>query len=159
MSCFDSCDWILIVNRDSIAQWLASTAKKHGYIAGKGKGAVKPIAQGRPTYTVALKEWVALAEFIAGKTPPVLVPVKIVTLLDTTITRRQTYSDDVFDILGDSTEERQPDDKHMCFLNVLKKSTQCPREEFTTGARCTSDAKDDNGDRQSLRTPRLGGAF
>jgi hypothetical protein len=109
--------------RDSIAQWLASTAKKHGYVSSKGKGGAKTASasQGRATYTIAIKEWVALAEFIVGKTPAVIVPVKLATLLDATISLRQSYSGEVSDVLDDSSEKRDSDDKHAFFLKVLKK--------------------------------------
>jgi hypothetical protein len=114
---------MLTLARDLIAQWLASTAKKHGYVPSKGKGAAKvpKAAQGRQTYTVALKEWVALAEFIAGMTPPIFVPNKLTTLLDTTISLRQSYAEDVSEMLADSGEKRKADDQHTFFLNVLKR--------------------------------------
>jgi hypothetical protein len=114
---------MLTLARDLIAQWLASTAKKHGYVPSKGKGAAKvpKAAQGRQTYTVALKEWVALAEFIAGMTPPIFVPNKLATLLDTTISLRHSYSEDVSEMLADSGEKPKADDQHTFFLNVLKR--------------------------------------
>ncbi|KAH7071504.1 hypothetical protein BKA63DRAFT_555425 [Paraphoma chrysanthemicola] len=76
---------------------------------------------GRPTYTVATKEWIALADFIAGKVLPVTVPVKLASLLELTITLRQSYSNDVSNILDDTAEKRKSDDSHRFFLDILKK--------------------------------------
>ncbi|KAH7396155.1 hypothetical protein BKA66DRAFT_438117 [Pyrenochaeta sp. MPI-SDFR-AT-0127] len=109
---------------DSIAQWLASTAKAHGYVSSKTKNAKKEgnRSQGRPTYTLAIKEWTALAEFIAKITdPPVQIPQKLADLLDATISLRQSYSTDLSDTLDDSAEKKDSDDRHTYFLNVLKK--------------------------------------
>ncbi|KAF1918794.1 hypothetical protein BDU57DRAFT_535853 [Ampelomyces quisqualis] len=106
---------------DSIAEWLASTAKRHGYVPAKSKGAAKANAgaTGRPTYTVALKDWTVLAEFIAGKNPPIFVPVKLAALLDATISLRQIYSNNISNILEDSVGKQISDDKHAFFLRVL----------------------------------------
>jgi hypothetical protein len=56
-----------------------------------------------------------------GTTPTILVPPKLATLLDATISLRQSYSDDVSDVLDDSNEKRDSNDKHAFFLQVLKK--------------------------------------
>lgn len=102
---------------------MAYTAQQHGYVASKGKkkGSAGNAAKGQPTYTVAIKDWTVLAEYIAGQEPPINVPVKLATLLDTTISLRQIYSDDVSEVLEDSAVKRESDDKHAHFLNVLKK--------------------------------------
>ncbi|PVH92655.1 hypothetical protein DM02DRAFT_677365 [Periconia macrospinosa] len=67
---------------DSIAQWLASTARNRGYVSPKarrsGKPGKAPQAPGCPTYTVAIKERTAMAEFIAGLSDPTInVPEKL----------------------------------------------------------------------------------
>lgn len=114
---------LLTVFSDSIAQWLASTAKTRGYVSPKSKKSNKnaKAAQGRPTYTVAIKEWTAMAEFIAGLTDPTVdVPEKLATLLDVTIGLRQSYSNDISDILADSDVKKNSDDRHTFFLGVLK---------------------------------------
>jgi hypothetical protein len=102
---------------------LASTAKKHGYTSPKGKNTSKPKAsvQGRPTYTVATKEWAILADFIAGKTPPIDVPIRLATLLNLTIDLRQSFSEKVSETLEDSIAKRDSDVKHDYFLSILKK--------------------------------------
>jgi hypothetical protein len=61
------------------------------------------------------------------------VPVKLATLLDTTISLRQIYSDDVSEVLEDSAVKRDSDDKHAFFLGVLKEvqhiiRSRLPRE-------------------------------
>ncbi|KAH7079749.1 hypothetical protein FB567DRAFT_582436 [Paraphoma chrysanthemicola] len=110
-------------HRDSIAQWLASTARKNGYAPAKGKAPQKPGVEGsgRPTYTVATKERIALAEFITGKEPPITVPIKLATLLDLTISLRQSHSMEVSNILDDTAEKRNSDDSHTFFLDILNR--------------------------------------
>ncbi|KAF1934511.1 hypothetical protein EJ02DRAFT_492701 [Clathrospora elynae] len=107
-----------------IAQWLATTARKHGYVSPKVKNTSKigNIPQGRPTYTLASKEWTKLAEFIARLTDlPVDVPLKIATLLDTTISLRQSFSNDLSNVLNDSDAKQDSDATHGFFLGILKK--------------------------------------
>ncbi|KAF3054003.1 hypothetical protein E8E11_006452 [Didymella keratinophila] len=107
---------------DSIAQWLATTAKARGYISPKSKGSGKSAKapQGRPTYTILAKEWTPMAEFIAALVnPPVIIPSKLAALLDITILLRQSYSEDVTEILADSPDQ-DSNDRHAFFLVILK---------------------------------------
>jgi hypothetical protein len=113
-----------ISDRDSIAQWLASTARKHDYVSPRSRNARESggTSQGRPTYTVAIKEWTTLAEFIAGLTdPPVNVPGQLAMLLDTTISLRESYSNSTSDFHEDSNAKQESDSSHAFFLGVLKK--------------------------------------
>lgn len=48
------------------------------------------------------------------------VPVKLATLLDMTISLRQSYSEDLSDVLDDTAAKRDSDTKHTFFLSVLK---------------------------------------
>lgn len=60
--------------------------------------------------------------FIARLTDPrVEVPVKLVTLLDTTIGLRESYSSDLSNILDDTDSKRDSEVSHASFLDVLKK--------------------------------------
>ncbi|KAH6639064.1 hypothetical protein C7974DRAFT_304256 [Boeremia exigua] len=108
---------VLINNRDAIAQWLATTAKSRGYLSSKAKGSGKT---GRPTYTIPTKEWTPMAEFIAALVdPPVRVPHKLAMLLDVTIQLRQSYSEDITDILAENAD-KDSNDRHAFFLATLK---------------------------------------
>jgi hypothetical protein len=79
------------------------------------------ISQTRATYTIAIKEWTALATFIAELTEPLIeVPIKIAALLDTTISLRQSYSNNVSNILDDTGSKRNSDASHKFFLEVLR---------------------------------------
>ena len=83
---------LLTFDRDLIAQWLASTARKHGYVSPNMSNArdSEGTFQGRLPYTVPIKEWTTLADFIAGLIdPPVIVPGQLAILLDTTISLRE----------------------------------------------------------------------
>lgn len=85
---------------DTIASWLATTAKRFGYVSetrskssrkkGKARAAdTQSTSQGRPTYTIAIKDFTILAKFIAAKDEPhIQVPPKFATLLDRAIATR-----------------------------------------------------------------------
>ncbi|KAH4204566.1 hypothetical protein HBI81_215390 [Parastagonospora nodorum] len=108
---------------DQIVQWLASTAKKHGYVASKGIGAIKapnPYV-GPQTYTVALKEWLILGEFVAKQAPPIIVPAKLADIIEVSIRIRQTYKENIPEDPGDSGEERMAQSQNTLFLNMLRK--------------------------------------
>ena len=129
---------------DSIAQWLASTAKSRGYVSPKAKNSNKgsKAISGRPTYTVALKEWTALAEYIVGLTdPPVAVPKKLAALLDATIVLRESYSADLSDILDDTADKRRSDDRHSFFLEVLEKVRKALASRIPSSHASTKKAK------------------
>lgn len=112
------------MHSDSIAQWLASTARRLGYISSKAKNSKKQAkaSKGQHTYTIAIKDWTVLAEHIAGQDdPPINVPRKLAALLDATIALRQSYSGVVSDAFEDTTARRDSDDRHAFFVSVLKK--------------------------------------
>jgi hypothetical protein len=107
---------------NSIAQWLTTTAKARGYSSPKSKGVGKSAKapQGKQTYTIPVKEWMPMASFIAGLIePPVIVPVELATLLDITISLRQSFSEDSTKFLGDSFDQ-DSSDRHAFFLDILK---------------------------------------
>jgi Na+/H+ antiporter NhaD/arsenite permease-like protein len=61
-----------------------------------------------------------MAEFIAALVdPPVTIPTKLAALLDTTILLRQSFSDDVTEILAD-TADKASTHRHAFFLGILK---------------------------------------
>jgi hypothetical protein len=89
-----------------------------------------------------LKEWTALAEFIASLTdPPVDVPAKLGILLDATISLRQSYSGDVTELLEDSAGKRASDNRHTFFLNVLRKVRDTLAPRFPRGGASTKKPK------------------
>jgi hypothetical protein len=112
----------LTAHSDSIAQWLATTAKARGYSSQKSKGSSKSAkaSQGKQTYTIPIKEWTPMAAFIAGLIdPPVTVPIELAALLDTTISLRQSYSEDITESLEDSPDQDSKN-RHAFFLDILK---------------------------------------
>ncbi|KAJ8108349.1 hypothetical protein OPT61_g8231 [Boeremia exigua] len=109
-------------NTDSIAQWLATTAKNRGYVSSKAKKSSKntKTPHGRPTYTIPIREWTPMAEFIVALTdPPVDVPEKLAILLDLTIHLRQSYSEGITNVLADNVDE-DSQRRHDFFLAILK---------------------------------------
>jgi hypothetical protein len=110
---------------DSIASWLATTARECGYVSlskskgPKNKGKTPPVRQ---TYTIPIKDFTTLAEFVATRTePPVDVPPKFASLLDRAIAARQWYSGAISPYLPDDDKKLESDDKHAFFLSVLQK--------------------------------------
>ena len=62
-----------------------------------------------------------MAEFIAALIdPPVEVPRQLAALLDLTILLRQSYSDDLNDILADTRDKKNSNERHAFFLGILK---------------------------------------
>ncbi|KAF2733386.1 hypothetical protein EJ04DRAFT_513260 [Polyplosphaeria fusca] len=121
---------------DTIAGWLATTAKRLGYVSesvsetkpktarlkGKARKTAKDTStQGRPTYTIQIKDFTALAGYIAEyKTPPVQVPPKLAALLDRTIATREWFSNEINPDLTEDQDKLQSDDRHSYFLGTLK---------------------------------------
>jgi hypothetical protein len=120
---------------DAIAGWLATTAKRFGYVSTtkskstrkKGKerkatGTTAQQAHGRPSYTVAIKDFTVLAEFIAGKKDPeIKVPPKLAALLDRTITARRWFSSNLAAYLKDDQQKQESDNRHVFFLGILER--------------------------------------
>ncbi|KAF2703036.1 hypothetical protein K504DRAFT_452005 [Pleomassaria siparia CBS 279.74] len=132
---------------DSIANWLATTAEKIGYVSEarskkakrKAKAKAKPsgdgtqsqpLPQGRQTYTIAIKDFTILAEYIAAK-DEVEVPPKLAALLDRTISLRQSYSATISSSgVDEDPEKSESDDRHAFFLGVLKKVQNLLRPRY-----------------------------
>ncbi|KAH7079740.1 hypothetical protein FB567DRAFT_607183 [Paraphoma chrysanthemicola] len=118
---------------DNVASWLATTAKRLGFEPASGSGSKKrkkaksnsskasPLQSGRKTYTVPIKDFTVLAEYLARQDdPPVKVPVKFGALLDRAISTRESYSSGISRHLPPDVEKQQSDDRHMFFLDILK---------------------------------------
>lgn len=134
---------------NAVASWLASTARSCGYssdllgggssqatgpekskrLKGKARKEAKAAAlksQGssssspRPDYTIAVKDFVPLAEFVAAsKKPIVSVPLAFANTLDRVIATRSGFGGRLAE-LGNSTDALA-DSKHSYFVRVLKK--------------------------------------
>lgn len=140
---------------DSIASYLATTAKRYGYVSeSKSKSAKKrakarntagPAAsdasqsnvsgsQGRRTYTIAIKDFTVFAEFVAAQNdPPVQVSAKFASLLDRAIATREWFAGAVSPHLPDDAQKLESDDRHAFFLGVLKKVRNVLAPRFAQG--------------------------
>ncbi|KAI4088065.1 MAG: hypothetical protein LQ344_006327 [Seirophora lacunosa] len=149
---------------DIVATWLAVKAKQHGYpvdiedpskpsstskrLKGKARKEAKEAqaqvgtsraaaaSSTKPKYTVKIKDFVSLAEFIAGCTNPVIqVPNAFATALDQAIKLRAQHNDR-------SRESRSEDDKesriaadatHSYFLGILERVHEILRSRMPAG--------------------------
>ncbi|KAH0015567.1 hypothetical protein KCU78_g8147, partial [Aureobasidium melanogenum] len=141
---------------DSVAAWLASMAKQCGYpldllttpggdlpsqkgseLKGKARklaktatstngGSSESARSGSTTYTIAIKDFIPLAEHIvAYQTPPVKVPSAFVRSLDRAIALRQKHNSWFKDV-GRSSEG----DGHTFFLGVLEQVRETLRSRM-----------------------------
>jgi hypothetical protein len=102
---------------DAVASWLAATARAHGYPAdlltnaipsqqrqgGRLKGKARKTQQkpekksAKFKYTVAIKDCVPLAEWIASRQPPVKVPASFASVINRVIAVRSNFADRIAD--------------------------------------------------------------
>ncbi|KAJ4129856.1 hypothetical protein NW768_006826 [Fusarium equiseti] len=140
---------------DSVAAWLASTAKKCGYKAdqlsssgakagpGRLKGKARKdakkqqqapqVAPSAPKYIIAIKDFIPLAEHILSSTKPVIkVPAAFATTIDRLIHMRSKFGEKMRK-RGVETDE-DSDDNHSYFVGVLKtvRSILSPRMPVKT---------------------------
>ncbi|KAG9648457.1 hypothetical protein KCU95_g18015, partial [Aureobasidium melanogenum] len=150
---------------DSVATWLASTAKQCGYpldfltrpedglSSQKGsrlKGKARKLAKaatsaksgssestahsGSTTYTIAVKDFISLAQYIvAFQKPPVRVPSSFVCVLNRAIALRKKHNS-----WFSNAEQSSEDDGHNFFLSVLEQVRE------TLKSRMPSDTVDDH---------------
>ncbi|EYE92270.1 uncharacterized protein EURHEDRAFT_415694 [Aspergillus ruber CBS 135680] len=130
---------------DTVASWLASTAIQCGYAAdfltkgkqkqqgsGRLKGKARKVARDAPakptlstppikTYTIAIKDFIGLAEYIADyKGTRVEVPKGFASSLHRAIAVRRSHGADVSEALEKTTESQASDDRHSYFIGVLE---------------------------------------
>ncbi|KAK9322283.1 hypothetical protein V1517DRAFT_140982 [Lipomyces orientalis] len=141
---------------DSVASWLASTAKACGYPAdllaskswdvpppksGRLKGKARKDAQAAGTagsrkaskYIVALKDFLPLARFIAQyREPGVSVPDSFSTIINRLITTRSEFGK----LMDDHGAKPDPeaDQKHSYFVGILEAVREAVRPRMTTPA-------------------------
>lgn len=143
---------------NAVASWLASTARSCGYpsdllcggsaqatgperskrLKGKARKEAKAAAlqsQGSssssssPDYTIAIKDFVPLAEFVAAsKKPVVSVPRAFANTLNRVIATRSRFSSRLAE-LGNSTDV-SADSKHSYFVGVLEKVREVLKPRF-----------------------------
>ncbi|KAK2601422.1 hypothetical protein N8I77_010872 [Diaporthe amygdali] len=167
---------------NAVASWLASTAKSCGYPADllsggasqassaarskrlKGKArkqatkVAAPQSQGtsfipcRPDYTIAIKDFIPLAEFVAASQKPVIsVPLAFTNTLNRVISTRSGFGGRLAD-LGDSPTA-SADSKHSYFVGVLEKVRDVlkprvsPTSQDAASPRTPSHAVDEVGGR------------
>ncbi|VUC22349.1 unnamed protein product [Clonostachys rosea] len=141
---------------DSVAAWLASTAKSCGYPADllaspswdapqakkstrlKGKQRKQAKASGKANtapktskYIVAIKDFLPLADFIAGRTnPSVTVPTVFSQTLNRVITLRTGYGQ--MRTESGAEPDAEGDEKHGYFVGVLQAVRDALRPRMTT---------------------------
>lgn len=133
-----------------IAAWLASTASRCGYsvdllrpspttsqsaprsrrLKGKARKQAKEAEEQptentaspiKPSYTIATKDFVALAEFIAGCTkPPVKVPQSIATVLNRAIKVRKKHAQTLVSQQDRTKDDEDSDKRHSYFVGILE---------------------------------------
>lgn len=119
---------------NSVAAWLASTAKAHGYTAdisrpeasksagrlkGKARTQAKKVSQSLiPKHIIRVKDFVPLAEFIACK-PDLSVPTSFVATLDRVIKKRNGVSSKLAQ--NEKTSDTTSDKSHEHFVGILEK--------------------------------------
>ncbi|KAI4190031.1 MAG: hypothetical protein L6R41_001050 [Letrouitia leprolyta] len=174
---------------DTVATWLASKAKQHGFpvdqplgsssvqpngtskrLKGKARKQAKEAASqpggkqnasgssAKQRYTIKIKDFIALAEFIAGKTNPVIrVPVALVQALDRAIALRAQHSDYSRENKADENQEARiaADASHSYFLGVLDRVREVlrPRMPAATEKETHPESVKDTGKPGSLEAP------
>ncbi|EQB44956.1 hypothetical protein CGLO_16239 [Colletotrichum gloeosporioides Cg-14] len=123
---------------DSVASWLASTAKACGYPA----DLLKPVGQAKKKakhkhknisskYIVALKDFVPLAQFIAGSKKPVVdVPESFVATINRVINVRSSFSNRLAEH-GKKTAF-QVEKSHSFFVGILEQVRESLRPRMPT---------------------------
>ncbi|KAG8157275.1 hypothetical protein KVR01_012983 [Diaporthe batatas] len=165
---------------NAVASWLASTAKSCGYPADllsggssqaltpetskrlKGKArkqakAAAPQSQGsssrpaRPDYTIAIKDFIPLAECVAASKKPVVVPLAFAHTLNRVISTRSAFGGRLAD-LGSAPSD-DANSKHSYFVGVLEQVRQVlkprvpPAFQDAANPRNPSDTLDEVGGR------------
>ncbi|WYZ36123.1 hypothetical protein EsH8_XI_000006 [Colletotrichum jinshuiense] len=139
---------------DSVALWLALAAKACGYPNlsqargdGKAKEGPRPADKKTTRHVIAIKDFLALAEFIASRQDPaVSVPPVFFTTIDRLIRLRSGFggrlSDNELDLDPESAE------RHGYFVSILMAVREAlrPRTAFATASTTETEAAADAGD-------------
>ncbi|KAI4124713.1 MAG: hypothetical protein LQ338_004661 [Usnochroma carphineum] len=170
---------------DIVATWLAVKAKQHGYpvdidgcskssskskrLKGKARKQSKDSASQtgplraaggsseKPRHTVKIKDFISLAEFIAGYTNPIIqVPVTLVKALNRAIALRAQHNDwSRQSRSGDDKETRiNADATHSYFLGVLDRVREILRPRMPA-KRVTDEAEDPVRDKSATMSASI----
>ncbi|KAF4877788.1 hypothetical protein CGCSCA1_v003190 [Colletotrichum siamense] len=131
---------------DSVASWLASTAKACGYPADllKPAGQAKKKAKHKhknisSKYIVALKDFVPLAQFIAGSKKPVVdVPESFVTTINRVINVRSSFSNRLAEQGKQTAFEVEK--SHSFFVGILQQVRESLRPRMPTATAAWSES-------------------
>ncbi|KAK0666605.1 hypothetical protein QBC41DRAFT_397761 [Cercophora samala] len=120
---------------DFVASWLATTAKSYGYPSDLLNPA--PSSSNAPShnvvkYTIALKDFIPLAEWISSRKPPVLVPDVFATVINRVIKVRSEFPDQLNEHGGNI--DLESDDRHSFFVGILEKVRDVLRTRMPTTA-------------------------
>ncbi|CEI70950.1 hypothetical protein FVEN_g9682 [Fusarium venenatum] len=155
---------------DSVASWLASTAKARGYpsnlltptgIQTKGAGRLKGKARRDakkqkasvptplhtiPKYVIAVKDFIPLAEFIFASKPLISVPPSFAETLDRVIHVRAKFGAQLMD--NGMNPSTKSDTTHSFFVGILEKVRDVLRPRMPAGTK-SSHSSEDLGNRFS----------
>lgn len=149
---------------NAVASWLASTAKSCGYpsdllggdppqatgrLKGKARKEAKAAAaksQGssssssRPDYTIAIKDFILLAEFVAAsKKPVVSVPLAFANTLDRVIATRSRFSNRLAQT--GASNDASANSTHSYFVGVLEKVREVLKPRFPPASQDAASAR------------------
>ena len=107
-------------NTEIIAGWLAETSSKAGYIREK-KWRRRPVRTVGYQYTIAIDEFVAMADWIADKEPSTVLSTAMQRLWRATIRARRAFTER---FTGKNEEDLPGDNAHAYFANVLEEALE-----------------------------------
>ncbi|KAF5701091.1 hypothetical protein FMUND_14054 [Fusarium mundagurra] len=129
---------------DSVAAWLASTAKACGYPADLltstsaqpsqpkgGAPSAAPVEPTRPKYIIAIKDFIPLAEYIFASTKPLIsVPKSLAETIDRVIYMRSRFGAQLEEHGAEVNDKS--DEKHNYFIGVLESVRSVLRPRMPT---------------------------
>ncbi|KAF5647060.1 uncharacterized protein FTJAE_1891 [Fusarium tjaetaba] len=126
---------------DSVAAWLASTAKACGYPAdlltstaakqSQPKGGGPPVEPARPKYIIAIKDFILLAEYIFASTKPLIsVPKSLAETIDRVIYMRSRFGAQLEEHGAEINDKS--DTTHNYFIGVLESVRRILRPRMPT---------------------------
>ncbi|KAF4456759.1 hypothetical protein F53441_1195 [Fusarium austroafricanum] len=139
---------------DSVAAWLASTAKRCPKASGRLKGKARKEAKKQqkkkdytpaPKYTVALKDFVPMAEcIVACRKPDITIPASLVTTIDRVIHLRSSFR--LRMIEHGVNPDTDADQTHCHFVSVLEKVREVlgPKMPVATSTSISSNVQPPN---------------
>ncbi|KAF2146868.1 uncharacterized protein K452DRAFT_242024, partial [Aplosporella prunicola CBS 121167] len=148
---------------NAIASWLATTAKDCGYSGlaemapegGAGSGRPKGKARkkkkkptsgpaGSSPYTISIKDFTDLAEYIVGTEHPAArtVPPNIIDVLSRTICIRKSFADQLSPNLSSNFRDTESEKRHSHFVDVLQRVKSILSPHMSSSEESTSASTD-----------------